>query len=447
MYDELKFEQCTHSKDPLVGCALEGVATVLAGIEDVSILIHSPQGCSSTVALGYDNQEIDFTRRKSACTRLFETDIIMGATDKLKKLIIEADAAFASKVMFVVGTCAADIIGEDIEAVCRVMQPKVGARLIPVFAGGFRGNAYDGMDLGLEALLTVMKEPEQRDAKSVNLIAPQASLNPTWRADLLWVRRVLKRMGIEVRAVLTRDTSMHELRHASSAAANLLLSHDVGYSMAKHMEERFAIPLLLADIPLPIGLENSARWLTALGNHFGAEAAARGIIAEGENMVADVLRRRGLMIIPRYRNCRVTLSADATIGIGLVRMLFTELEMIPECILLRSGRPEARALLAAELAELNLPAKVAFNVDGHQMQSALAQQETHAVLGSAWEQYVAEELGMQVGFDVLTPTNRDTYVDRPYIGYEGMLNMLEVMANDFERALRSKHIAWENYDL
>jgi nitrogenase molybdenum-iron protein alpha/beta subunit len=450
MSDELKFANCSHSKDPLVGCALEGVATVLAGIRDVSIVIHSPQGCSSTVALGYDHQEIDFTKRKTACTRLFETDIILGATDKLKELILHADKTFAAKVTFVVGTCAADIIGEDIEGVCRVLQPKTGSRLIPVFAGGFRGDAYAGMDLALEALVGIMKEPEGgrigRIGRSVNLIAPQASLNPTWRADLAWVRQALERMGVSVQSVLTREASMHELRHASFAEANILLSHDVGRGMARKMEQAYGIPLILADQPLPIGLANTSRWLTSLGERFGAEAAARDMIATGESLVVDVLRRRGLMIIPRYRNCRVALCADATFGVGLARLLFEELEMLPELILVRSGRPEARALLAAELASLGIAPKVAFGVDGYQTRQALAGTDVHAVLGSAWEKYLARELGVRLAFDVLSPTDRDAYLDRAYFGYEGMLNLLEVIANDFERSLRSKEIAWDNYD-
>ena len=448
MYDELKFEHCAHSRDPLVGCALEGVATVLAGVRDVSIVIHSPQGCAATVAMGYDNQEIDFTRRKTACTRLFETDIVMGATDKLKELILQADGTFASKVMFVVGACAADIIGEDIEGICRVMQPKVRSRLVPIFSGGFRGNAYDGMDLALEALARIMKDPGgERNERTVNLIAPHASLNPTWWADLEWVKDVLEQMGIGVQCVLTRDASMHELRHASFAEANILLSCDVGYGLARSMEKMFGIPLLLSDIPLPVGLGNTARWLTTLGEHFAVEETARAIISRGERMVVDVLRRRGLMIVPRYRNCRVAVSADATFGTGLLRMLFEELEMLPDVVLLRSGKPEAKALLEAECDRMGIAPKAAFNVDGRQVKEALSGQEVHAVIGSAWEKYIAQELGVPLAFDVFSPTNRTVYVDRPYFGGLGMLHFLEAVADDFERALRSREIEWEQYQI
>ena len=64
MYERIKFEDSKYSKDPILGCALEGVASVIAGIEDVSIVIHSPQGCAATVASAYDTHEIDFTKRK-----------------------------------------------------------------------------------------------------------------------------------------------------------------------------------------------------------------------------------------------------------------------------------------------------------------------------------------------------------------------------------------------
>ncbi|BCL36125.1 hypothetical protein NSMS1_25720 [Nostoc sp. MS1] len=34
--------------------------------------------------------------------------------------------------------------------------------------------------------------------------------------------------------------------------------------------------------------------------------------------------------------------------------------------------------------------------------------------------------------DVFSLTNRETYIDKPYFGYEGMINMMEVIANYWE---------------
>ncbi len=439
MYDELTFDDCMHSRDPVLGCALEGVASVIAGIKDVSIVIHSPQGCAATVGMAFDTHEVDFTKRKIGCTRLFETDIIMGASEKLINLIKEADSAFKTRIMFVVGTCAADIIGEDIEGLCASIQPDIRARLIPIMAGGFRGSSYDGIDLGLRALFPFIKKGPG-DLRSVDIIAPQSNLNPTWWADLKWVKEVLGILGVRVQAVLPHNASMDELESAGRASASILLSHDAGYSFAKRLQRDMGIPLILADIPLPIGLKNTAAWLRALGVYFDAEDKAEELIREGEDLVAGIIRKRALMIIPRYRNCKVVLSADATIGIGLVRMLFEELEMIPEVILIRSGADEAKRILERELDALGFSPGVAFNVDGYGISRALKESEADAVMGSSWEKYMAEEAGIKLAFDVFAPTNRDAYIDRPYFGYEGMLNMLEIIGNDWERAFRSREI-------
>jgi len=441
MYDELTYDDCRYSRDPLTACALEGVASIVAGIADVSLVIHSPQGCAATVAAAYDRHEIDFTRRKVGCTRLFETDIVMGASAKLKDMIREADRVFNTGAMFVVGTCAADIIGEDIDGVCREMQPQVGARLIPIVAGGFRGNSYEGMDLGFKALLPLIKKGGGKIATSVNIIAPQANSNPTWWADLKWVIKTLNFLGIGIQAVLPHETSLQELEKAGQATANILLSHDAGYAFALQMQELFGIPLILSDLPLPVGLKNTARWLRALGSYFGVERSVEQVIGEGEEAVIGTLRRRALMIIPRYRNCRIAVSADATMGIGLIRMLFEELEMIPALLLLRSGAFQSREILGRELDSLGISPPVVFSADGYQIGRALQDAGVDAVLGSAWERYIAESTGIKIAFDVLIPTNKDIYVDRSYFGYEGMLNIMETIANDWEMAFRSKKIA------
>ncbi|HWQ72273.1 MAG TPA: nitrogenase component 1 [Desulfitobacteriaceae bacterium] len=446
MYDELKFENCYYSKDPLLGCALEGVASVVAGINDVSIVIHSPQGCAATVASAFDAHEIDFTKRKIACTRLFETDIIMGASEKLESLIKEADQSFKRSVMFVVGTCAADIIGEDIAGLCKRIQPDVKAKLIPLVAGGFRGTSYDGINLGLKALTPfIEKIPGGSKIDSVNIIAPQANINPTWMADLKWVKEVLGLLDIKVQTVLPHNTSLEELKLFGEASANILLSHDAGHAFARKLQEKEAIPLVLGDIPLPVGLKNTARWLRAIGTYFDKEEKAEEIIRSGEEKVADVLRRRALMIIPRYRNLRVAVSSDATFGIGLLRMLFEELEMIPELLLFRSNCHEARKILEREVQSLGISPAVAFGVDGYQIKKALEESNVDAVLGSSWEKYMAEEIGIRIAFDIFTPTDRDVYLDKAYMGYEGMLNMLEIIGNDWERAFRSKEINWKYY--
>jgi nitrogenase molybdenum-iron protein alpha/beta subunit len=251
-------------------------------------------------------------------------------------------------------------------------------------------------------------------------------------------------MGVSVHSMLPKEISLEELERTAQADANILLSHDVGYSFSKKME-KLGVPLILDDIPLPTGIENTGRWLRSLGALFNAQEQAEEIIKKGELRVQEILRKRGLMIIPRYRNCRVAISADCTLGIPLVRTLFQELEMIPELLLFRSDSTHARKILEAELTDLGINPKVVFSADGWKIKSALKTVDVDAVLGSSWERYIAEELGIRLSFDVLAPTNRDLYIDRSCFGYDGLLNILETIGNDWESALRSKEIVWKQF--
>jgi nitrogenase molybdenum-iron protein alpha/beta subunit len=320
------------------------------------------------------------------------------------------------------------------------MQPEIGGQLIPVFSGGFRGNYYDGIDLGLNALFPFIEKSAVHTSRTVNLIAPQVSINPTWWADFTWVKETLAKIGISVQSVISHNTSMCELKEAASAAANILLTQDAGRKFCKRMEDELGVPTILSDLPMPIGMNNTNRWLRAIGEHFGVQSEVEKVITDGEKVVVDVLRRRALMIIPRYRNCHVAVSADATFGIGLLRMLFEELEMIPDLLLIRSDADDTRKVLQKELDDLRISPNIVMGVDGYKIKKALSDAEPDAVIGSSWEKYIAEEVGIKLAFDCFAPTNRVSYVDRSYFGYQGMLNLLEVVANDWETAFRSKEI-------
>jgi Nitrogenase molybdenum-iron protein, alpha and beta chains len=249
-------------------------------------------------------------------------------------------------------------------------------------------------------------------------------------------------LDVEVMTTFTHDISLEEIALAGKAQVNLLLSHEAGYDFAHQMQATHGIPLGLSDIPLPIGLENTGQWIRALGSLFGKIEKAEQIIARGEEYVTGILRKRGLMMIPRYRNCRIALSSDMTLGVGMLRMLFSELEMIPDLLIFKSSTQQSEKLLDEQLSAMGISPKVVVNADGYQVKEALKSAEVDVIIGSAWEKYIAEELGIKVAFDVFSPTNRISYISEPYMGYEGMVYLLQVFANDWERAFRSKHIEW-----
>ena len=182
-------------------------------------------------------------------------------------------------------------------------------------------------------LRRLVNEGNEKIPGSVCLIAPHANANPTWMADLEWVKQVLSLMGVRVVATLTHKTPLAEIENVSSAEASLLLSHDAGQKAADYLSETWGIEQICRGIPLPIGMTNTERWLTTLGERFDRQKEAERMVAEGERMVTTTCRRKWPMARFFFRT-PAAIVADATVGIPLVRFVTEEMEMTPELVAL-----------------------------------------------------------------------------------------------------------------
>jgi nitrogenase molybdenum-iron protein alpha/beta subunit len=190
-------------------------------------------------------------------------------------------------------------------------------------------------------------------------------------------------------------------------------------------------------MPLPVGFTNTRRWLTELGKRLGAHDVAERLAAEGEKMVVEQCRRKGLEQFFMHR-APAAIVADATVGIPLLRFIIEDLEMIPRLLCLRSCQAGAGEILKQELEELALSPKVVYNADVYQSKLALAEIKPEVVFGSNVERHAIEELDIPFVFRLVNPISRFRMVNREYFGYVGMLNLIEFIQNDWLDRYRSK---------
>ena len=423
--------------DPYLCCALYGGAQVALGVTGCCVLSHSPQGCYQLVEAAFDWQDADYTETLTLCTKLCEDEIVHGGEETLARTILEA-AQLDFPVMFVVTACGPEIVGDDIVAVCEDLRSQVDFQIVPILCAGFRGDQNQWTDIALEALLKqLVTDAGPRVPRSVCLIAPHANANPTWMGDLAWVKGVLAQLGATVAATLTHDTAFSDLQKVPTAEGCLVLSHDAGQKAADYLASHYGIEQWCRGLPLPIGFTNTRQWLTELGIRLGAEATAQRLIAEGENRVVEACRRRGLEQSAMHR-APAAIVADATVGIPLLRFIAEDLEMIPQLICLRSGQAGVPEMLEQELADLDLHPQVLYNVDVYQVRMALREIHPEIVLGSHIERHVVEDLGIPFVFRLVNPLSCFRLTDREYLGYTGMLNLIECMQNDWLDRYRSK---------
>jgi len=438
--------------DPYLRCALYGAAQTALGVTGCCVLSHSPQGCYQLVDTAFGWQDADYTETLTLCTKLCEDEIVHGGEETLARTILEARELNAP-ILFVVTACGPEIVGDDIVAVCEEMRSQVDFQIVPILCAGFRGDQNRGIDIALETMLkhlvsgSVGDRPQpggqhatrntQHVPRTVCLIAPHANANPTWMGDLAWVKEVLAHMGAQVIATLTHDTALSEFQNVPLAEACLVLSHDAGQKAAETLAERYGIEQWCAGLPLPIGFTNTRNWLAQLGHRLGAEEEADRLIVQGETLVVEACRRKGLEQSAMHR-APAAIVADATVGIPLVRFITEDLEMVPTLVCLRSGQAGAGEMLERELADLGLNVKVVYNTDVYRAKMALGEARPEMVLGSNIERHAVEELGIPFVFRLVNPISRFRMVDRAYFGYVGMLNLIESIQNDWWDRYRSR---------
>ncbi len=431
--------------DPYLRCALYGAAQAVLGVRGCCVLAHSPQGCYQLVNSAFGWQDADYTETFTLSTKLCESEIVHGGEDLLAKTILEA-REFDIPVMFVLSSCGPEIVGDDIVKVCRDVRPKVRFELVPVRCAGFQGDQTYGTDVALDAILRylVTKKLEKVPGTAC-IVAPHANANPTWMGDLEWAKKMLALMGVSHIVNLTHQTGSDELAGVAACEYSLLLSHDAGQKATDYLGREFGVKQLCGGLPLPVGFTNTRRWLAALGEGLGRGDLAAKLADEGERMVIDTCRRKGLEQFFMHR-APAAIVTDATVGIPLLRFINEDLEMIPRVICLRSGLPEARQILEQEIKDLDLKPQVIYDSDVYQSRTAIGETMPEIVFGSNIERHAVEEMGVPFVFRIVNPLSRFRIINREYFGYTGMLNLIESIQIDWSDRYRSKerryHARW-----
>ncbi len=432
-------ETCT---DPYLRCAFNGTALTALGVSRSALLAHSPQGCEYLVNNAFASQECDYMETMTLCTKLCVNEIVYGGEDILTRTIREVKDLPIS-ALFVLSACGPEIVGDDIVAVCEALQPEMKFRLVPIECAGFRGSQYDGIDIALDTILKkLVKDDVEKVPGSVCLVAPHANANPTWPADLTWVKQVLSRMGIKVVATLTHQTPISEIENIASAETSLLLSHDAGQKAADYLLTEYGIEQICQGIPLPIGMTNTQHWLTVLGERFDVLKKAEEIVAEGERMVMATCRRKWPMARFLYRT-PTAIVADATVGIPLVRFVTEEMEMTPELVALYTSQRPTRELLERELQSLGLNPKIIYGTDVYKTRKSIREVRPRVVFGSTIERHASEGLSVAYVVEIVRTIRQFRMINREYFGYTGILNLFECIQNEWTMGWRSKERRYE----
>lgn len=268
---ERSFSQC-------LGCATSKAACMTVLIQDAAVISHGPVGCASclhefafTYRVNYPLRGIERpTPRRIFSTNLKEKDTVYGGNIKLANTIREVYERTHANAIFVLTTCAAGIIGDDVESVCNEAEEELGIPVVAIFCEGFRSKVWTtGFDAAYHGIARkLIQKPRRRRDDMINVIN-------FWGSDVFY--EWFAPFGAKPNYIIPFST-VNGLKYASEAAATVQACSTLGSYLGAVLEQDFGVP----EIPAapPYGIAQTDRWFRALGKILGKEEIAEKIIAE-----------------------------------------------------------------------------------------------------------------------------------------------------------------------
>jgi nitrogenase molybdenum-iron protein alpha chain len=283
-------------------------------VENCVIVMHAPIGCGSALyPLALSSNKGKALRGKAPVppvwlsTNLRESDVIGGGEQKLRETIIYADREFRPEIIFVVSTCAPNIIGDDVEEIVRSTDKGTSAHVTAIYCPGFKScvvaSAYDAFyhsllrHVPLEPIPYRDYTPVEHDdpdyaAKlrsfnnqkkmTVNLFNA-TSMGPDDEEEMT---RLLNALGLNVR-IFAEYCNADELRMMSHAGLNVSMCNVHDDYLLTYLQEKYDIPCIICG--MPVGFASTRAWLMEIAAHYNLEDKAKSVIEDEERQLKDAL--------------------------------------------------------------------------------------------------------------------------------------------------------------
>ncbi|MCL6447004.1 MAG: nitrogenase [Armatimonadetes bacterium] len=394
--------QCERATLPGVissrACVLYGARWVLAPVREVLHLIHGPVGCA------YYSSQVRGKNYPVYSTALKEEDVVFGGQQKLRRAIGEAlRLQPAARGVLVYTTCAAGLIGEDVETVCREASLQFGRPVVPVNCPGFGGKSQGtGHDVAARVLLEhfIARGPAGPVLENTLNILGEFDV----QGDLQEIEQLLSELGLNVLCAVSGRAAVENLALARRAALNIVHCRRTGELLARLLEERYGISYLKGSF---FGIAETAKTLKAVGRFFNREDACGHI----EEKVAETWRRVA-PYLPQLAGKRVAMFFGAS-RIGSMARAFQELGMEivfagAQCGSREDYREAGRCIAGGDTLLVD-------DASVQELGEFLRRCRPHLMVGGTREKFLAHKLG--IPYLVFPQQNT------PYAGFNGFVNL------------------------
>lgn len=272
-------------------CSFCGSRVVLYPIADALHLVHGPIGCSSytwdirgALSSGPNLHRLSFS------TDMQERDVVYGGEKKLYQAICELVREYTPKAAFIYATCISGVIGDDVKAVCRRAESKLGVPIIPVDCEGFKGSKKAGYHAACDSLfehLVGTGDTSEISPHSINVLGDFNLAGEIWMIEDYY-----KKIGVDVVCRITGDGRVDDIRKMHGAALNVVQCSGSVIRLAEKMKKKYGIPYIHVSY---FGIEDMSKSLYDVADFFDDDPSimqrARQVVADGVKRIMPELQR------------------------------------------------------------------------------------------------------------------------------------------------------------
>lgn len=323
-------------REPLHGCAFNGAVNVAIQVSDAVTVAHGPQSCAH-----FSYQTVTSAARKSLFEKgvalpaqiipplkssdMNEGRMIFSGIKELRRQIMEIKRNGPAAI-FVVTTCPAGIIGDNLEQIMDLDDPD-GTRLIPLQVdGNISGDYLQGM---ISAYADIARGLIRTDLKPepnlVNIVAEKTIAGVT-ESNLKIMGELLEQIGLSVNCRFICQTEVGEIAEFKKAGLNLLAYDDyMGRVMRDFLQENFQARFF--DQAFPVGFTETSDWLRELAALCERNGRVDDVInsrrdcysAEIEQL-RPVLAGKSLMVVTYNHDIDWILEPALDLGMRIVKV-------------------------------------------------------------------------------------------------------------------------------
>ncbi|MBR2255673.1 MAG: hypothetical protein IJ856_07715 [Candidatus Methanomethylophilaceae archaeon] len=243
-------------------CSAAGAVDIGYYVDDLDILLHSPDSCAYIFSSFHDRmfsvdaplRTLSFipSGRKMFCTGIRDMDSIFGAVGLLREKLEDMISRGRTDIM-VVTTCMAGIIGDDVGSVVEsVSAAHPGVTITPVLCdGNMTGHMGEGLYMASTALLRYVDMSVEPEPDRVNILG-MSFMKLSYKDKTEALQGLLDLFGLKVNCMYIGGCTLEQIRNLRRARFNLLMSNvKLAKELGDHIEKECGIPML--DAPAPIG--------------------------------------------------------------------------------------------------------------------------------------------------------------------------------------------------